>query len=101
MNIYESELISEVAGPARNYLKLKVVPLNGFGKIALFRSVSSEFQIIKGEEIVEIVRYDSKNSEFELKAKAGFSGLLAIKVKNNCSLMPETKEFLVKIGKFE
>jgi hypothetical protein len=100
MNIYETELKTEISNPDRTNLKLTVIPLNGFGGKAWFRHLRSELKIKTGADLIDIIKINENDSVFEVKARSGCSGKLGIVVKSEYSLMPENREFLIDLGKF-
>jgi len=100
MNIYETELKTEISNPERTHLKLTVIPLNGFGGKAWFRNLRSVIQIKRGADLIEIIKNNENASVFEIKARSGCSGLLEIVVKSEYSLMPENRELSIDLGKF-
>ncbi|MGQ9798920.1 MAG: hypothetical protein ACUVRG_06455 [Ignavibacterium sp.] len=96
-NIYEikveispKHLYSEL----NSTIEIKVVPINVLGSKALFRSTKSEFEIIEGAPLVEIVFLDKQLSILKLKSK-GLEGKVGIKIYNSHSLFPQYVEILI------
>ncbi|MGQ9642517.1 MAG: hypothetical protein ACUVT3_01515 [Ignavibacterium sp.] len=96
-NIYEirveispKHLYSEL----NSTIEIKVVPINALGSKALFRSTKSEFEIIEGASLVEIVFLDKELSILKLKSK-GLEGKVGIKIYNSHSLFPQYVEILI------
>lgn len=75
-------------------LELKVIPINANGSRALFRSTQSEFEIIEGASLVEIIFSDKKLSVLKIKSK-GIEGKIGIKIYNSHSLFPQYVEILI------
>lgn len=75
-------------------LEIKVVPINAIGSKALFRSTKSEFEIIEGASLVEIIFSDEELSILKIKSK-GLEGKVGIKIYNSHSLFPQYVEILI------
>lgn len=96
-NIYE---IKVEISPKHLYTELnstveiKVVPINALGSKALFRSTKSEFEIIEGASLVEIIFLDNDSSILKIKSK-GLEGKVGIKIYNSHSLFPQYVEVLI------
>jgi hypothetical protein len=66
---------------------IRAVPVNAFGWKALFRSVSVDFEISQGKELVEIVKQDNTNGKLILKSK-NLTGEVQIIAISRFSLLP-------------
>lgn len=75
-------------------LEIRVIPVNAIGSRALFRSTQSEFEIIEGVSLVEIIFADKELSVFKIKSK-GIEGKVGIKIYNRHSLFPQYIEILI------
>ncbi len=75
-------------------IEIKVVPVNALGSKALFRSTKSEFEIIEGASLVEIIILDENSSILKIKSK-GLEGKVGIKIYNSHSLFPQYVEILI------
>jgi hypothetical protein len=93
-NIYEIKVeISpeHLYTDSNSTLEIKVIPINALGSKALFRSTKSEFEIIEGASLVEIIFLDKELSVLKIKSK-GMEGKVGIKIYNNHSLFPQYVE---------
>lgn len=96
-NIYEVKVeISpqNLYAELNSTLELKVIPINAIGSRALFRSTQSEFEIIEGASLVEIIFSDKELSVLKIKSK-GIEGKIGIKIYNSHSLFPQYVEILI------
>ncbi|WP_337864997.1 hypothetical protein [Ignavibacterium sp.] len=75
-------------------LEIKVIPINAIGSKALFRSTKSEFEIIEGASLVEVIFLDKELSILKIKSK-GIEGKVGIKIYNSHSLFPQYVEILI------
>lgn len=75
-------------------LEIRVIPINAIGSRALFRSTQSDFEIIEGASLVEIIFSDKELSFFKIKSK-GIEGKVGIKIYNSHSLFPQYVEILI------
>ena len=73
---------------------IEVVPLNGLGTEVPFRKVKTQFEIVKGKELIEISKMDSENGILIIKAQ-NRTGEVEILVKPSLSLLPT--KFIVYI----
>ncbi|MCL6494580.1 MAG: hypothetical protein K6T54_07345 [Ignavibacterium sp.] len=96
-NIYEIKVeISpkHLYTDSNSTLEIKVIPINALGSKALFRSTKSEFEIIEGASLVEIIFLDKEISTLKIKSR-GMEGKVGIKIYNNNSLFPQYVEILI------
>lgn len=96
-NIYEIKVeISpqNLYTDSNSTLEIKVIPINAIGSRAIFRSTKSEFEIIEGASIVEIIFSDKELSVLKIKSK-GIEGKVGIKIYNSHSLFPQYVEILI------
>jgi hypothetical protein len=96
-NIYEIKVeISpqHLYTDSNSSLEIKVIPINALGSRALFRSTESEFEIIEGASLVEIIFLDKELSVLKIKSK-GMEGKVGIKIHNSHSLFPQYVEILI------
>ncbi|MEJ5263589.1 MAG: hypothetical protein WHT45_12965 [Ignavibacterium sp.] len=75
-------------------IEIIVVPVNALGSKALFRSTKSDFEIIEGASLVEIIILDENSSILKIKSK-GLEGKVGIKIYNSHSLFPQYVEILI------
>uniref|UniRef100_A0A832DI98 Uncharacterized protein n=1 Tax=Ignavibacterium album TaxID=591197 RepID=A0A832DI98_9BACT len=93
-NIYEIKVeISpeHLYTDSNSTLEIKVIPINALGSKALFRSTESEFEIIEGASLVEIIFLDKEISTLKIKSR-GMEGKVGIKIYNSHSLFPQYVE---------
>lgn len=74
---------------------IKVVPINAFGWKAPFRSSSTEFSIIEGNELVQVIENNSSEGVLVLKAK-NVPGKVVIHIKSEHSLLPSNIEITIE-----
>ncbi len=75
-------------------IEIQVIPINALGFKALFRSTISSFEIVEGEELIQIIDSDSKESKLTLKSR-GKEGKVGIKVFSEHSLFPQYIEISI------
>lgn len=68
-------------------IKIEVVPVNSFGWKIPFRKSRSEFMIIEGGSLVEILETNSENGFIILRSK-GIPGVVEISIKSQYSPFP-------------
>ncbi len=88
-NIYETEVELNpkyLYADTNSIIEIKVIPINALGTRAIFRSIISEFEIIEGKELVEII--STNNGLLKLKSK-GLKGKVGIKIYSKHSLFPQ------------
>lgn len=76
---YKSEIIIEV------------IPINALATKALFRKSSAKFEIIDGNNLVDIINMDEEKGLLKIRAKDK-TGKVSIKIKSQHSLFPELLE---------
>lgn len=75
----------------KTIVTVQVVPVNALGFKAIFRSTTSRFVIIEGNQLVEIIESNSKVSRLKLKTK-GLTGTVGIKIYSEHALFPQFVE---------
>ena len=97
-NIYGIEISrvpdSLFADPSSE-ITLSVLPINALGKKALYRSSSAKFEILEGNDLVEIVFVDESKGQIKLRS-TGKSGVVGIKIKSQFSIFQEYIEIEIK-----
>lgn len=96
-NIYEIEVEivpKQLYADINSSTEIKVIPINALGYRAIFRSTNSDFEIIEGKELVEIISIDNANGSMKLKSK-GIQGKVGIKIYCRNSLFPQYIEILI------
>lgn len=71
----------------KSTVTIKTIPLNSLGLRAPFRHSSTNFQIIQGSQLVDIIREDPLKGICVLRAK-GQTGKVVVYVKSVNSLLP-------------
>ncbi len=67
---------------------IEVIPVNALGKKAWFRKSSATFEIVEGNDLLEIIEYKKESGFIKIRSK-GKAGLVGIKIKSEHSLLPE------------
>lgn len=96
-NIYEVEVSvypRELFADGKSTLKIEAVPLNSFGKRALFRNVSADFNFTAGKDLVSVITRDERNGVIVLRAKFT-PGKVEVMVKPEKSLLPSLVEIQI------
>jgi len=79
----------------KSNLVIEAIPLNSFGWRAPFRNSPSEFTIIEGADLIEVVFIDAVKGTIKIKAKDK-PGKVAITIKPKFSLFPSTIEIIIE-----
>jgi hypothetical protein len=79
----------------KSSLIIEAVPLNSFGWRAPLRNSPSEFTIIEGTELIEVVFVDRVKGIIKIKAKEQ-PGKVSITIKPEFSLFPSTIEIIIE-----
>ena len=90
-NIYGSEVRKTPAylfADPESAITIEVVPVNALGSKAIFRTSSAEFEVVEGNDLIEVTLTDTKNGVLKIRSK-GKPGILGIKVKSQHSLLKE------------
>jgi hypothetical protein len=74
---------------------IDVVPLNSLGWKAPFRKAYSDFILVEGKELVDVILIDNVNGKLILKAKEK-PGKVTITIKSKYSLLPSTLEIIIE-----
>lgn len=69
-------------------IEIKVIPINALGFRALLRSTKSSFEIVEGEEFVQVISSNSEESKLILRS-VGKEGKVGIKIFSEHSLFPQ------------
>jgi hypothetical protein len=96
-NIYGSEvrrIPENLFADTESSITIKVVPVNALGSKALFRTSSAKFEIIEGNDLIEVILLDEKNGQLKIRS-LGKAGIVGIKIKSQHSLFPEYVEIEV------
>lgn len=76
--------------------KIKVFGINAIGYKITFRTISAHYEIIEGQELVEIINQEFSTGEFEIKA-LNKPGKVTIRATSQYSLLPTIIEISVQI----
>ena len=90
-NIYGSEVRKtpeNLFADPQSEMIIEVVPVNGLGSRAWFRTSSAKFEIIEGNNLIEVISLDEKNGQLKIRS-LGEPGKVGIKIKSQHSLFPE------------
>lgn len=93
-NIYEIEIKKSPAflyAKTSSSLTIEVIPINALGTKAWFRTVSAQFEIIEGKELIEVENMNSENGILVIKS-TGKTGKVGIKIFSKYSLLPQYVE---------
>ena len=90
-NIYGNEIRKEpenlYADPASE-MRIEVIPVNALGWKAIFRSSSAVFDIVEGQDLIDIVKTNEASGVLVVRSK-GKAGTVGIKIKSDYSLVPD------------
>jgi len=90
-NIYGSEVRKSndfLFADPQSEMMIEVIPVNGLGSKALFRTSSAKFEIIEGNDLIEIISKDESKGTLKIRS-LGEPGRVGIKIKSQHSLIPE------------
>ena len=90
-NIYGSEVRKTPAylfADPESVITIEVVPVNALGSKAIFRTSSAEFEVVEGNDLIEVTLIDKKNGVLQIRSK-GKPGVVGIKIKSQHSLLSE------------
>lgn len=90
-NIYGSEVRcypKNMYAVHSSEMVIEVIPVNALGKKAWFRKSSATFEIVEGNDLLEIIEYKKESGFIKIRSK-GKAGLVGIKIKSEHSLLPE------------
>ena len=90
-NIYGSEVRKTPANlfaDPGSVMTIEVVPVNARGSKAVFRTSSARFEIIEGNDLIEVTLEKQKDGILQIRSK-GKPGVVGIKIKSEHSLLPE------------
>jgi hypothetical protein len=90
-NIYGSEvkrIPENLFADTESSLTIEVIPINALGTKAWFRTSSAKFDIIEGNNLIEVISINEENGLIKIRS-LGAPGIVGIKVKSQHSLFPE------------
>lgn len=90
-NIYGSEVRKSSANlfaDPQSEMTIEVIPVNALGIKAIFRTSSAEFEIVEGNDLIEVKLKNNKSGVLQIRSK-GITGIVGIKIKSEHSLFPE------------
>ena len=90
-NIYGSEVRKSSANlfaDPQSEMTIEVIPVNALGSKAFFRTSSAEFEVVEGNDLIE-VKLENKQDGVLLIRSKGVTGIVGIKIKSEYSLFPE------------
>jgi len=90
-NIYGSEVRKSPAklfADPESEMTIEVIPVNALGSKAFFRTSSAEFEIVEGNNLIEVKFKNTKEGVLQIRSK-GVIGIVGIKIKSEHSLFPE------------
>ena len=90
-NIYGSEVRKTPAylfADPESVMIIEVVPINALGSKAIFRTSSAEFEVVEGNDLIEVTLIDKENGVLQIRSKRK-SGVVGIKIKSQHSLLSE------------
>jgi len=97
-NIYGSEVRKSndfLFADPQSEMMIEVIPVNGLGSKALFRTSSAKFEIIEGNDLIEIISKDESKGTLKIRS-LGEPGRVGIKIKSQHSLIPEYIEIQIE-----
>jgi hypothetical protein len=96
-NIYGSEVrksSENLFADPQSEMTIEVIPVNALGSKAFFRTSSAKFEIIEGNDLIEIINKDESKGILKIRS-SGEVGIVGIKIKSEHSLLPEYIELEV------
>jgi hypothetical protein len=93
-NIYGDEVRKQpgnLFADVSSTMSIQIVPINALGWKAIFRKSSASFEILEGNELIDILSIDKLNGEIKIQSK-GKDGVVMIKIQSEHSLLPEYVE---------
>jgi len=90
-NIYGSEVrksSENLFADPESEMTIEVIPVNALGSKAFFRTSSAEFEIVGGNDLIEVKLKNNKAGVLQIRSK-GVIGIVGIKIKSEHSLFPE------------
>ena len=90
-NIYGSEVRKSSANlfaDPQSEMTIEVIPVNALGSKAFFRTSSAEFEVVEGNDLIEVKLKNKKDGVLIIRSK-GVIGIVGIKIKSEHSLFPE------------
>jgi len=89
-NVYEVDYRTsdnKIFADGTSTFSIEVIPINGLGSKVPFRQAEAKFEIVKGSELVEIIKSDTANGVLIIKA-LNKTGEVEILVRPKLSLLP-------------
>ena len=71
-NIYGSEVRKTPAylfADPESVMIIEVVPINALGSKAIFRTSSAEFEVVEGNDLIEVTLIDKENGVLQIRSK--------------------------------
>lgn len=96
-SIYEITAFAEpdtISSDNESTTRICVKPINSFGKIVPLRSISVNFNITEGENLISVEYKNNKKGFVILRAKDK-PGLVKIEIISNYSLLPNIVEIII------
>ncbi|MBK6915074.1 MAG: hypothetical protein IPH11_15940 [Ignavibacteriales bacterium] len=76
--------------------EIKAVGINAMGYEITFRTIRAEYEIIEGQDLVEIIYKDVSKGELKIKALSK-SGIVTIRATSQYSLLPAIIEIPIQV----
>lgn len=76
--------------------EIKAVGINALGYKITFRTIRAEYEIIEGQDLVEIIYKDVSKGELKIKALSK-SGIVTIRATSQYSLLPAIIEIPIQV----
>lgn len=86
---------TELSADFNSTVEIDAIPVNAFGFKAPLRNSPSEFEIIEGVQLVEVIKKDGDKGELILRAK-GEPGKVVVKIRTKYSLWPALIEVPIR-----
>jgi hypothetical protein len=90
-NVYGSEIRKTpeyLFSDQESEMIIEVVPINALGSKAVFRTSSAKFEIIEGNDLIEVIMENTKKGVLKIRSK-GKPGKVGINIKSEHSLLTE------------
>ncbi len=99
-NIYEVTYTSspdDIFADNLTEIKIETNPINALGWSVPFRSVESNFEIIEGIDLVEVIEHNNTKGFIKLKVKK-LHGIVVARAKSKYSLLPALIEVRIQLN---
>lgn len=90
-NIYGNEIRktpTNLFDDPESVMTIEVVPINSLGGKAILRTSSADFEIVEGNDLIEVSLINNKEGVLHIRSK-GKPGIVGIKINSAHSLFPE------------